>query len=264
MKRKALYKIIQAKAMNDMPDILSKINLDAIEIIPETVKQKRASWNLSRVLSYSVSFVAFIIVAILGINIIIGGSQPNQTPLETDTELIGFQAVSAASLLEGMDLTDLSYNITPLAFSLDETSIIESELPAINQYLSMLEITLGDSDAIAYDAIASDRGNYTFCIQFQSTDLTQNTYNFKFYYNQAETTNQTNITGIMAYDDREFVMTGIMYKTSEPSSHLFEPKSMKILMSLWKTVQQILSRHSLTELSNKVSSPMNRFLTLNP
>ncbi len=214
MKRKALYKIIQAKAMNDMPDILSKINLDSIEIIPETVIQKRAHWNLTHVLSYSVSFAALIIIAVLGINVIIGSSQPNQTPLESDIELIGFQAVSAASLLEGMDITDLSYNVTPLAFTNDEISIIESELPAIDQYLNMLEIALGDSNAISYEAIISDRGGYAFCIQFQSTDLTQNTYDFKFYYNQAETPNQTNITGVMAYDDREFVTTGIMYKNS--------------------------------------------------
>lgn len=213
MKRKAIYKIIQAKALSDMPDILSKINLDSIEIVPETVKQKSTYWNLSRILSYSVAFAAFLIIAVLGINVLANSNQPNQTPLESDTELIGFQAVSAASLLEGMDLTELSYNITPLAFAID-TSIIESELPAIDQYLNMLEITLGDSDAIQYVAIASDRGEYTYCIQFQSTDLIQDTYNFKFYYNQAETPNQTNITGVMAYDDREFVLTGVMHKNA--------------------------------------------------
>jgi|GEM_PF-1078144 len=215
MKKQDIIRLIRAKAEKDMPDVLSKINLDTIEIIPETRPEKRRSWNLSRILSYSLSMIAFSIIAAFGINYLATNPTTNYTPLDNETEIIGFQAVSAASLLDSMDLTDLSYNIEPMALVTTD-SFIESELPTIDQYLNMLEVTLGKTDAITYEAIASDREGYAYCIQIQSSDLTQNTYNFRFYFNRTDAVDETGIEGVIAYDDREFALNGTLYKSTGP------------------------------------------------
>ncbi|MBN2504603.1 MAG: hypothetical protein JXB20_04590 [Bacilli bacterium] len=210
MKNRELKQIIREKALQDMPDVLSRIDINSIDIIPERIPEKRQPFNLSRILSYSLAAIALAIIVVIGSNIMTNDNRTNYTPLETDAQLIGFQAVSAASLLEGVELEELSYSVIPLSET-TETDIIASELETIDQYLNMLELTLGDQDAINYEENESDREEYAYLIHFHGTDLVDTEAYYMFYYNQVQMMNRVALSGIFVVGDEEYAIQGSIF-----------------------------------------------------
>ncbi len=210
MNNRDLKKMIKAKAIESMPEVIGKIDLETIEIIPETTDTQNATLNHSRVLSYLVAAFAVMVITVLG-TFVFSNPGTDMTPLETDAEIIGFQSVSAVSLLEGIEVEELSLKLTT-STEATEPDVTETEIETIDQYLNMFELTLGNKENITYETVVSDREEYAFSIQFHGIDLTNVETSYKLYYNQSQLQEGLGITGIFTTGDKEFPIVGTIYQ----------------------------------------------------
>jgi len=212
MNRNDLKNLIRETAISEMPDVLHKINLDQIDIIPASQPSKFHSWNFKRVLTYSFSFVFIGLISIVAYSAF-ANSQISYTPFETEDQIIAFQAISAASLLDNIDTTPLSFDVIP--FSLDTTTILQNEIDVVNQYLNMMEIVLGDTSTMTTSSVDSDDSNYEYEIIYRNVDLVGDLIEFKLYYNIVETETNTTLSGILYHDTVSYIIEGIVNEAGD-------------------------------------------------
>lgn len=214
MNRKQLKNLVRETAINEMPDVLKKINLDQIDVIPASEPSRFRHWNLRSVMTYTFSFLFIGVISFITYSAF-ANSQINYTPLESEDQVIAFQAISAAALLDDIDTTVLAFEATPLSYatiplSIDTTTILQNEIDIINQYLNMMEIVLGDTSTMATSSVESDDENYDYEIIYRNVDLVGDLIEFKFYYNLVEADSITTLEGILYHDSQTYFITGVV------------------------------------------------------
>ncbi|MDD3123189.1 MAG: hypothetical protein PHC62_06750 [Candidatus Izemoplasmatales bacterium] len=218
MNRKNIVSMIKKSALKEMPDVLPNINLDHIDIIPEEKALKSYPWNLRKVFTLSFSFLFLGVISIFAYSVFTHDST-NYTPFQSESQLIAYQAVSAASLLSEIEAVPLSYEAVPLAYdatpyALDTTSVIEDEINIINQYLNMMEIVLGDTSSMITTNVESDDLAYEYEIIYRNVDLVGNLIEFKLYYNLIDTGTETLLSGVLYHDLESYVIEGTISNES--------------------------------------------------
>lgn len=205
MKTSDLKKKLKESAINEMPDILNKINLDSIDIIPEEETNKTTLWNLRRVMTYTFTFLFLGVISLTAYTLF---NQETTTvlPLQTEESLISFQAISSATLLDEIEVIPLSYDL----LGEDGSSSIASELTTVNEYLNMMEVVLGDADTMVSVSVESDDPLYEHYILYRNVDLIGNLIEFKIYYNITENADSTILSGVMYHDDRTYTIGGFV------------------------------------------------------
>lgn len=205
MKKQDLINRIKKSALDEMPDVFNRINLNSIVI--DDIQTKKNPFNLRKVFSYT--FASFIVL-LTGFSIYNFGVVPNvtnTTPLESDSEIIGFQTVSGATLIDNIQATELSntfsqYNLQEL--SQTATEPIEDQLDLINQYMKLSETVIGNQNAFIYEDIESTNPSYQYAFEYRGTDLLGNLITYKGYYNSTESMGYTLYNGIIIHDDIEY------------------------------------------------------------
>lgn len=204
MKRRDLYQRIETAVDKAIPDVFSKIDLQSIPLPerPESIRTK-PSWQ--QALRYSVSFLVLVGVLFLGFQLAFMFPQTQTHPLETETDILGFQALSAIALVDSDALEELSYQ--PLLFAFDSTTdFTEAELDTINDYLNMLEMALGNQES-AFELIDSDRTEYPVCLRIRRTDLLKQTHEIKVYYQQETADAEIIYQGVVTEMEAEYAFS---------------------------------------------------------
>jgi hypothetical protein len=217
MNRKNIVSTIRKSALKEMPDVLSKINLAQIDIIPEVKTVRSTPWNLRKVFTLSFSFLFLGVISIFAYSVITQDNT-NYSPLQTESQVITYQAVSAASLLSEIDAVPLAYDATP--YALDTTSVIEDEISTINQYLNMMEIVLGDTSSMVTSVVESDDLAYEYEIIYRNVDLIGDLIEFKLYYNLNTEGTETLLSGIIYHDLESYIIEGTIANESKGFSTL--------------------------------------------
>lgn len=210
MKRQELYRRINTAIETAIPDVISKIDLSSITMPerPDSILTRPRWQSLLRV---SVSFIFVIGIAILGIQLAFLFQPTNTHPLETETDILGFQAVAAISLIDQEPLEELAYHPLSLT-SVTTPDITETELDRINDYLNMMEIALGDPSS-SVESVTSDRSEYPFCLRIERQDLLANTHQITIYYLRESKETGTTFHGIVIENDAEYDFTASMGQT---------------------------------------------------
>lgn len=205
MKTSDLKKKLKESAISEMPDILNKINLDSIDIIPEEETNKTSIWNLRKIMTYSFTFLFLGVISLTAYSLL---NQDTTTvlPLQTEESLISFQAISSATLLDEIEVIPLSYDL----LSDDANSLLENEITTVNEYLNMMEVVLGDTDSMVSVSIESDNPTYDHYILYRNVDLIGNLIEFKIYYNVTQNADSTILSGVMYHDDKEYSIGGFI------------------------------------------------------
>jgi len=205
MKTSELKKKIRASALSEMPDVLSKIDLSSIDIVEPVETISKPSFSLRRILSYSFTLLFVGVVAAVGYLTL--HDDTTYTPLTNATELIAFQAISSASLLEDIEAIPLSFDATALS---DESStLIQNELDTINQYLNMMEIVLGDTQSMMSVDVVSDNPDFEYEIIYRNVDLVGTLIEFRLYYNLFDTDGVYSLEGILTNDVETYIIEGV-------------------------------------------------------
>ncbi|XFA99479.1 hypothetical protein ACAG96_02590 [Candidatus Izemoplasma sp. B36] len=205
MKKQDIINKIKKTALDEMPDVLNRINLDSIVI--DDIQTKKNPISLRKVFSYT---FASLIVLLTGFSIYNFGVVPNitnTTPLESDSEIIGFQTISGTTLIDNIQATELSNTFS--TYELQElsqtaTEPIEDQLDLINQYMKMTETVIGNQNAFIYEDIESTNPSYQYAFEYRGTDLLGNLITYKGFYNSTESMGYTLYNGIIIHDDVEY------------------------------------------------------------
>lgn len=218
MKRNDIRAMIRAKAEQEIPDVLAKIDLAAIQM-PEP-KKRKVLGSLFRT-RFGVALQFALVVFVLGFtSILIYQSQlpqPQAQALDSEVEIYGFQMVSAASMLNLQSVTPLSYSatptgITPLALANDtDDTIISTKIPDLTTYINLMETMIGEKGSLSYQMETSDRLEYAFMLHYSTTDLLGHAIEYRIYYNEtvdAEDANRSQIEGVLVQTDGEYQLRG--------------------------------------------------------
>jgi len=201
MKTSVLKSKLKSMALNELPEVIDRIDLSKVNILPREETSPRILWNLRRVMTYTFTFLFLGVLSIGGYTLFIQGPTTT-TPFETETEILAFQAISASSLLSEIDATPLSFEVTP--YALDTTAVLEDDIDLINQYLNMMETVLGDQDTMLTQSLTSDNLEYQYYILYRNQDCVGNLIEYKFYYNLSEADGMTEITGMLYHEENTF------------------------------------------------------------
>lgn len=188
MKEKEIRERIKQTALNDMPDVYEKINLNNIQIEP----RKRPKFSFDFAKSLKIVFTSFVLVVtgFFVYNFIINNNIDSTTPLASDLEILGFQSITGTVLLGDAELEELSYNnLDSEVVSLSQMTAsisIDDYVDDINPFVHMMETILNSTDEITYNEFDSDDEDYQFAFSYKSSDLAKNEVTFKIYYNKNE------------------------------------------------------------------------------
>ncbi|MBU1144951.1 MAG: hypothetical protein KJ971_03720 [Firmicutes bacterium] len=229
MKTRQIKMLIRETALKEMPEILNKIDLSSIEIIPAFQEENAKPFtSLRRVLTYSFSFLFILVSSVLIFNSLSNPVSPYEAALENETEIIGFQAVSATSLLSESFTTPLSLSMTSdtpsilLLGGIETTSVIESEIDIINKYLNMMEVVIGNKETLLYQSKLSEDDAYQTQISFKSMDLLGNLVQFQLYYNTTQDGDLELIDGIMIHNEITYTIHGELSNSGEVIQSQFQ------------------------------------------
>ncbi len=216
MKNKDIKRMLIEKTEQDIPDVLSHINLDAIAIEPKPEKTHQP-FPFKHAMSMTFAVIIIVFGFFFGYTMINApSSNTSTTPLESETEEITFQTISATSLLYTETTETLSYHESSTSIlelddddDDDETfNLLESEIDIINQYMNMLESTIGNKTQMIYEQGPSDREGYETMVTYKSTNLLGNLVQYTLHLNIETTDENQTFTGIMMMGEKEYDVTG--------------------------------------------------------
>jgi len=212
MKRKDIKMLIRKTALQDMPDVFDRIDLNLVNYDSRTNVDRapRIVFNFTKALKFAS------LVLLLGITSIFVYSQmlnpaSEVMAMETDAELIGFPAISGANLINSMQTLDLSQEIfLPLAIG-SGTLLPEEELNTLNLYLNAMETMLGDKNDLSYVITENAANEYRYLLEYQAIDLLGTSLTYQMHYNliaQADDENIMIMEGIILIGDNEYELNG--------------------------------------------------------
>lgn len=204
MKKKDLIQKIKETAINEMPDVMNRIDISNIHIDePETIK---SPFNFKRAISWTFASLFVVLSGVFTYNFGYLPNVTNTSPLENDTELVGFQTVSAAALLTTFDIAELAYSDDD--FVVQELSMttfdLEDNIDLVNNYLNLAETVLGSEEQFIYESIDSDNLDYDFAYQYKGMDLAGNLIQYRIYYNEIYVQGLQNQTGIIRHNQNTY------------------------------------------------------------
>jgi|AntAceMinimDraft_18_1070375.scaffolds.fasta_scaffold00029_4 hypothetical protein len=210
MKRKEILSKIKNQALNEMPDVFNRINLENIEIQDNNFNSIKKPLNFRRAFSYTFASLFILVSGFMIYNFGYLSLINDSNPLESETEMIGFQTVSAAALLSIADVSELNYfdNDYVVTELNQSTSTVEDEIELINSYLNLAETVIGNESNFVYNNIESDNQNYLYAFEYKGSDLAGNLIVYKVYYNKETALNGNEITsGILIHGFEEYNFT---------------------------------------------------------
>ncbi len=186
MKKIEIEARIRAEALKEIPDIYEKIDLNRIVIEPKT---KRVwNFNFAKSLKLALTSIFVLVSGFFVFNYFFSPDSSTNTPLASETELLGFQTVSAAVLLEQVDVVEMSYSSSYdseiLYFGANENLNIDDYLNDINPFINLMETILNTDSNIQYTSFVSDLAEYEFAFTYSSKDLAKEAISYKIYYNK--------------------------------------------------------------------------------
>ncbi len=183
MKRKDLIKEIKFKGLNDFKDV----NIDISNIdIEEPVLYTKKSFSLKRGVALTFASIFILITGFFIYSFNVGNAFSDVTPLNSETEFLGFQTVSGAALISSYDITELSYTdsfLEPVELS-QTTFDITDELDLLSDYINMAETMFGSSHNYIYNDIESNNPDYEYAFDYKGMDLGGNLIEYSGYYNK--------------------------------------------------------------------------------
>lgn len=182
MNRNDLKDRIKESALNDMPEVFQKIDLEKIDI------QAKERPVIKSHLRYKLLISAFIFVLLAVFTFQVFINYPSSQGFESDTDLLAFQVVSAQSFIE-YDISDsedingqLSNNDTILNVS--KASDVEDYIEEMSRMIELGELMINKSEEIQYLDKESDDSNYQYQVRFSAINLLGNDVNYDIYFNQ--------------------------------------------------------------------------------
>lgn len=217
MKKRQLEKFIKDDVRKATPDVLERIDFDAIDI---EEKQHAFRWRRLfkpvMVPAMALSVLALLILAVVNLSdgfIPGNGNGPGNGTIvyAQKEEAYTLSAISAVTLLnqvelEGNNLYQGVNLLNMLSFNDSGSAILlDDHLDQLHRNLNMIEPLIGDKNHMGFSLSESELEAYAYKMVFTSTDMRGRTVDYTMHYNETEEDEDTYLLeGIM-------IIRGITY-----------------------------------------------------
>lgn len=221
MRNKDIKMLIKKAALKSMPEVIDKIDLDLVmdDYIERPLKRKSMSINFTKVLKFASLILLFSITSIFIYQQLQNPSSEIMA-METEAELIGFPAISGATLLDELTVSDLSMDVALPIEMMPQTTLIEDELNSFNRYMMAMETMIGDKTGLSYAIEDINLNQYTKKLVYSSTDLLGNPLEYSLMYHMELTNSETNeytLYGVITIGENDYLMEGSLRKNGKVS-----------------------------------------------
>jgi hypothetical protein len=211
MNNKDIKKLLKTHLDTQIPDVLSRIDLQNIEILdkPKTsviyaIKSRFAA------LSLSLTAAIMLIIGFIALN-----NRPNN-PIETPMTLTAektysFSAISSSTLLNAIDIQlNQADQMILLSSMMQQETKIKQRVGLLNPYFNMIELFISSNQTLAFsDPVPSTLSGYTYQVSYEIFNLNQDTAIYIFHYNESIVEGDTITEGLLILEQKQFYLEGI-------------------------------------------------------
>lgn len=271
MNRKDLKERIKQSAMEEIPDIFDRMNINQISIKPE---QKVSAYSRFH-FKWAISAFILVLMAIFTFQLFI--QTPSSNPFESDIELIAFQAVSAQSFIEYSDddLEQLSFSLSneALILNVNDASDVEDYLADMSKMIEIGELLINEESQIQYQALDSDNENYQYKVRFSAVNLQGDNVEYDIYFNELD----GEVEGLLVQSEKAYLFTKdtqglklyvydneyiyVQYEKSQ-SIHQFNFKYMKEANEVFSTRIDLVLENATYQANFEYNNQMGKVITM--
>lgn len=221
MRNKDVKMLIKKAALKSMPEIIDKIDLDLVmdDYIERPLKKSTISFNFTKILKFA-SLILLLSITSIFIYQQLQNPSSEIMAMETEAELIGFPAISGATLLDELSLSEISMDIALPLELMPQTTLIEDELTEFNRYMMAMETMIGDKTGLSYVIEDINTNQYTKKIVYSTTDLLGNSLEYSLMYHMELTNSETNdytLNGLITIGENDYLLEGSLRKNDKVS-----------------------------------------------
>lgn len=235
MNKHDIVRQLREQAAQEMPDVLSKINLQTAPIGVKSATPRRLFpvWR---------SFASAMIVLVFAVaTAFVFLSQENTSvyALETDAETFGYQILSGAMFLQNEPTID----VDPLSVTLldESTTLFEDNIDLFNETFAVLESLIGAKDDLVFDLIESDDPDFAQAITAEVTTLDNETYVYTIYLNQTLKKRMSSFEGEIRFESSSYTFRYVRMTGMELSRLTIENGMDTLVVSHQENADQTMS-----------------------
>lgn len=209
MNNKDLKKLLKSQLEPQIPDILSKIDLQSIEILDKPRSRFMGVFK-QRFASLSIVLVASVLLIIALISI-----QNPKDPLEipmtlTAEKTYSFSAISSSTLLNSIELQLNNEQMILLSSMMQQETKMKQRVGLLNPYFNMIELFISSDTNLSFsDPVASTLPNYTYQVTYQILNLNDELSTYVFHYNETTVDEGVYTEGLLVLDQKQFYLEGL-------------------------------------------------------
>ena len=209
MNNKNLKKLLKSQLEPQIPDILSKIDLQSIEILDKPRSRFMGVFK-QRFASLSIVLVASVLLIIALISI-----QNPKDPLEipmtlTAEKTYSFSAISSSTLLNSIELQLNNEQMILLSSMMQQETKMKQRVGLLNPYFNMIELFISSDTNLSFsDPVASTLPNYTYQVTYQILNLNDELSTYVFHYNETAVDEGVYTEGLLVLDQKQFYLEGL-------------------------------------------------------
>ena len=211
MNNKDIKKLLKNHLDTQIPDVLSRIDLQSIEILDKP-KPKMFYAIKSRFAALSLSLTAAIMLIIGLIALNNRPNNPIETPMTLTAEkTYSFSAISSSTLLNAIDIQLNQTNpMVLLSSMMQQETKIKQRVGLLNPYINMIELFISSNQTLEFsDPVPSTLSGYTYQVSYQIFNLNQDTAIYVFHYNEEMMDGDTITTGLLVLEQKQFYLEGV-------------------------------------------------------
>ena len=181
MSEKDIQKLFKSNIDTQIPNVLSKIDLESIEILD--APKPRFAWRFNRI--YQTGLIA--LTSLVFLFVLFSLRSPKNettTPMVlTSEKTYSFSAISSSVLLETVEVQLALDDPMVLLNSMNQGTRIKNRISLLNPYFNMIELFISNQDLTFSDPIPSTMAGYTYQITYEIQNLNQESETYTFHYN---------------------------------------------------------------------------------
>ncbi|MCV2232106.1 hypothetical protein [Paracholeplasma manati] len=210
MRDKDIKALLKSTMESQIPDVLSRIDLQSIDILDAPKPRFNAIFK-ERFASIALTLIA---TTMLIVGLISLGRTPNN-PIEipmtlTAEKTYSFSAISSSTLLNAIDLElNQTQNMILLSSMMNQETHMKQRVALLNPYFNMIELFISSDESLTFsDPIASTLSGYTYQVSYEIVSLNNETATYVFHYNETQSGDETLTEGVLVLEQQSFYLEG--------------------------------------------------------
>lgn len=210
MRDKDIKALLKSTMESQIPDVLSRIDLQSIDILDAPNPRFNAIFK-ERFASIALTLIA---TTMLIVGLISLGRTPNN-PIEipmtlTAEKTYSFSAISSSTLLNAIDLElNQTQNMILLSSMMNQETHMKQRVALLNPYFNMIELFISSDESLTFsDPVASTLSGYTYQVSYEIVSLNNETATYVFHYNETQSGNETLTEGVLVLEQQSFYLEG--------------------------------------------------------